>query len=89
MVIWDQNQNQERDSSLVRYEHLKLSEAVTANIEKVDFVFRVGFLAVMVVKKGKEKGKYWQKDIVEQVTYQGDSQEEQLNAFYETFKHQQ
>ena len=71
MIVWDQNQKEERDSSLVRYEHLKLAENILEKVQKIDFVFRVGFLAVMVVKKGEGKGNYWQKEAVEQVPYPG------------------
>lgn len=39
------------------------------DVERIDFVLRVGFLAIMVLKKAQAKGKYWQKEAVESIVY--------------------
>jgi hypothetical protein len=60
---------------------LKLVDQYVENVEKVDFVFRVGFLAIMILKKVEAKGKYWQKEAIESIAYSFSTREEQLNAF--------
>ena len=62
LALWDQSSK--GDINLFKYEHLKLNESVHSKIEKVEAVFRVGFLAIMINKKSEEKGKFWQKEVV-------------------------
>ena len=62
LALWDQSSK--GDKNLFKYEHLKLNESVHSKIEKVEAVFRVGFLAIMINKKSEEKGKFWQKEVV-------------------------
>jgi recombinational DNA repair protein RecT len=83
-VLWDQSSR--GDSNLFKYEHLHLKEELKGKIEKVEAVFRVGFLAVMVNKNAAEKGKFWQKESVECVHQDGESEEEQLNLFQKYFE---
>ena len=60
----------------VRFEHLKLGAAVREGVERVDVVMRVGFVTFMIVKKKEEKGKYWQKEAVIPVDYEGEPSEQ-------------
>ena len=64
-----------------KYEHLKIDESFADKIDKVEGVFRVGFLVVMVHKKTESKGIYWQKECIEKVAHIGETEEERLNSF--------
>ena len=59
LVLWDESSK--GDKNLLKWEHLKINESVNDKIAKVEPVFRVGFLAIMINKKAEEKGKFWQK----------------------------
>jgi hypothetical protein len=59
LVLWDESSK--GDKNLFKWEHLKINESVNDKIDKVEPVFRVGFLAIMINKKTEEKGKFWQK----------------------------
>ena len=68
LLLWRQ-----ASGEVVKYEHLKLQEAFTGKVEKVEVVQRVGFIAIMILKKKEEKGKYWLKECIDQIYHEGES----------------
>jgi recombinational DNA repair protein RecT len=52
---------------------LRLGEEFSMKIDKVEVVQRVGFVAIMIAKKSEEKGKFWTKEAVQTVNYEGES----------------
>lgn len=64
---------------------MRLGEEFSIKVDKVEVVQRVGFVAMMIAKKSEEKGKFWTKEAVQAVNYEGDSEEhvyEQFNAYF-------
>ena len=71
---------------MFKFEHLRLKENFSDKVEKVEGVFRVGFLAVMINKTKDNKGVFWQKYVIEQVPHNGQTEEEQLQQFQQVLE---